>query len=425
MVSGKQIMSFQYEVAVVGAGPAGLCAAVASARMGAKTALIEHEGTLGGNLTVGHVGPVMGSVSPGTLKDEIVSLLGTGGECVQHDVEQTKIALAEWIGSENIDVFLRSHVTDAILRGSTIAGVRISAPGGEMDIHAQIVVDATGDGNIASRAGAPFEIGRDDGLTQPSTIMFTLGGINPEATIVCRHEEDDTDIGGSSYLQLCRDAEKSGELPENVSIVRLYPTLRPDERMINASQLNGKNGLDPKEIAQAEFRLRAQLPVIHRFLQKHVPGFADSYIKDSSEMAGFRETRRIQGEYILTAEDIIAGRAFPDAVVHKANFCIDIHNPDGGGQAESEGCPQQAQDYDIPYRCLLPLRVENLLVAGRCISGTHRAHASYRVMGICMATGQAAGIAAALAVQQGKFPRSVDAQQIRKLLMENGAVLED
>ena len=226
----------------------------------------------------------------------------------------------------------------------------------------------------------------------------------------------DTRLGdGREYLDLCHKACESGELPPSINIVRLYETGRQGERMVNATQFNHIRPLDPEHVFEAEYQLRQQIRQVVFFLKNNIPGFADIHVNGSSTTLGARESRRVIGDYILTGDDLIAGRKFEDAVVHNASFCIDIHNPDGAGQAETDGCPHLAQPYDIPYRSLRPLGVDNLLTAGRCISGDHRAHASYRVMNICMAMGQAAGAAASLAVKGGTGTRGVDIDELKQL----------
>lgn len=169
--------------------------------------------------------------------------------------------------------------------------------------------------------------------------------------------------------------------------------------------------------------LRNQIAMVVKFLQKNVPGYENCRVKSSADVLGVRETRRIMGDYILQDSDVENGAHFPDAIVHNAWFLIDIHNPTGGGQAEKHSQP--AKPYDIPYRCFLPIGIENLLVAGRCISGTHRAHASYRVMAICMAMGEAVGVAAALSAQRGVTPKNVPAEDIQTVLMKRGVQLFD
>ena len=162
------------------------------------------------------------------------------------------------------------------------------------------------------------------------------------------------------------------------------------------------------------------------FLKNNVWGFENCRIKDSADTVGIRETRRVMGEYLLTAEDLLCARHFESAVVHKALFCIDIHNPSGAGQSESDTIPVQVKKpYDIPYEVLVPLKVDNLLTCGRCISGTHRAHASYRVMNIAAATGQAAGVAAALCIDDNITPRKIDVKKIQNQLVKSGVKLFD
>ena len=169
--------------------------------------------------------------------------------------------------------------------------------------------------------------------------------------------------------------------------------------------------------------LRRQIDQITDFLRKYVPGYENCRIRSTASTLGVRESRRIIGEYILNEDDLRVGRRFKDVVVHNANFVIDIHNPTGGGQAY--GLAEVVKPYDIPYRCLIPKKIDNLILNGRCISGTHHAHASYRVMTICMALGEAAGIAAALSVQNDVCPRNLDVKEIQKVLLERGAVLFD
>ncbi len=414
-----------YDVVIAGSGPAGLSAAVTASRMGCSVALLERNGIIGGNLTSGYVGPVMGSVSSGSIREEILELSGSQQDDLYYDCEQMKISLIEWLAETSVDVYLLSTLISAQKQGSSLTQVQIVTPGGLIQLAGKVFIDATGDGTLAALAGAAWQQGREaDGLTQPATLMFTLDHIDPAVSLQCRHEEDDSLINGTSYLGLCRQAERDGRLPANVSIVRLYRTVNPGERMVNATQANFVNGLDPRALAPAQVNLRRQMRQVHQFLKDTVPGFESSRIRSSSDGIGIRETRRIEGDYILTAEDLLQGRQFEDAIVHQASFPLDIHNPNGGGQAESEGCPPKAQPYDIPYRALLPRGIEQLLLAGRCISGTHRAHASYRVMGICMATGQAAGAAAALCARSAVSPRNLDVRLLRTALAQQGVCLD-
>jgi hypothetical protein len=212
-----------------------------------------------------------------------------------------------------------------------------------------------------------------------------------------------------------------GELPENVTIVRLHRTFYPGERSVNATQINGIDPLNPIDLGKAEVELRGQIDQCVDFLRKYVPGFEKCRVKSSAGTLGVRETRRVMGDAMVVDDDLLAGRHYPDAVVHNAWFLIDIHNPKGGGQAEGHSHP--AQPYDIRYGAFLPKGIDGLLTAGRCISGTHRAHASYRVMTPCMAMGEAVGVAAALAAKSGRTPREVAAGEVRSELVKRGVFL--
>ena len=414
-----------YDVIVAGGGPAGITAAAESARQGAETLLVERCGCLGGNLTLGLVGPFMGSVGPGTAADELIRLLGSPyPEAVCFDAEEAKYRLAEYVKASGADVLLQTSVIGVSAENGVIRSAELAGKGGRFSAEADLFVDATGDGDLAVLAGADYEMGREkDGLMQPMSILFVIGGADPEQHLVCHHEKDETVFpDGRSYLRLCREACEAGELPETVNIVRLYATGRPDERMVNATQLNGVSGLDAPSLFDADLELRRQIEMCCAFLRRRVPGFEHIFLRSSASLTGVRESRRILGDTVLTADDLAAGRKFEDAAVHNACFCVDIHNPSGAGQADGAD-RLKVRPYDIPFGCMRPRGIENLLTCGRCISGTHEAHASYRVMVICMAMGQAAGIAAATAARLGCTTRQLDIREVRKRMADRGVRL--
>ena len=294
-----------------------------------------------------------------------------------------------------------------------------------MAVRAKCVIDATGDGYVAAMAGAKFQVGREsDGHCQPCTMEFVIDHVDETRALTCVGGSDPVCLpDGRKYSQVCKEANEKGELPDNVTIVRLHKTHYEGERSVNASQANKFDTLSLDGISQALHVLRRQTEPIVRFLQKNVPGYEQCRVKSSADVLGVRETRRICGESALQDSDVENGARFPDVVVHKAWFLIDIHNPIGGGQAEKHSQP--AVPYDIPYGCLVPKDLDGLLVAGRCISGTHRAHASYRIMAICMAVGEAAGVGAALSAENGWEPRQVPVSEIQKVLTDRGVVLFD
>jgi len=422
------------DVLVAGGGPAGVCAAVSAARSGAQVVLVERFGCLGGNLTLGHVSPILGKVAPGTMADEIRRLLDAGHEGTpqtvtrngpeQHiDHEEAKAILARLCANAGVTVLLCAPVVDAIMEDNRVAGVVVDTPQGLRRIAAKVVIDATGDGRVAVAAGAEFRIGRDgDGATQPISIEFVVEGVDESCAITAWGGTDPVKLpSGEEYRALCKRMNAAGELPENVSIVRLHRTFYSGERSVNATQMNGVDALDPAALGHADAELRRQIGQCVAFLRNHVPGFENCRVKSTAATVGIRETRRIVGDAAVTDADVEEGCHYDDAVVHDAWFLIDIHNPTGGGQAEGHSHP--AKPYDIRYGAFLPKGIDGLLVAGRCISGTHRAHASYRVMTPCMAMGEAAGVAAALAAARGVAPREVAPADIRATLAKRGVAL--
>jgi hypothetical protein len=246
--------------------------------------------------------------------------------------------------------------------------------------------------------------------------MFRIAGVDESRAMLCGGERQarQVRVPEGTWEEVVRAGQERGELTPEIGVIRTYATRRPGERGINATQVNRIDGTRPEDLTRAELEGRRQAYQVLAFLQKHAPGYEDAYIAGMPSAIGVRETRRFLGLRYLTREDLLAGRKWPDAVVRDASFVIDIHNPDGSGQAE--GLAAQVQPYDIPYGCLVPRETDGLLLAGRCISGSHEAHASYRVMAISMAIGAAAGAAAAVAVREGVQPREIDVAQVQSAL---------
>lgn len=420
----------KYDIIVAGAGPAGICAAVAAARQGSKVALIERYGVVGGNLTAGHVGPILGSVGPGTMRDEICGLLGVrdndwiGEQGNAHNFEEAKFALADLIAKErNIDVFLQTAVFDVIKEDNVVKGLVCASNEGPLRFEAPVTIDCTGDGIVAFMAGAEVGKGREDGLMQPVTLEFTIDGVDEEKGLICIGDVDDVELNGQRFLDWCKDRAAEGKIPEKLAAVRLHPCVEKGRRQVNTTQVNRVDITRIEQIFPADYELRQQINILRDFLRENLPGYENIKVIGSGTTTGVRESRRIMGDYVIDADELSAGKRFPDVIVHDALFIVDIHNPDGAGQAEEK--IQYCQPYDLPYRCFLPKGLEGLMVAGRCISGTHRAHASYRVMSICMAMGEAIGIAAALSVQNGCTPRRLDVALLQKTMTEKGIVLFD
>lgn len=416
-----------YDVVVAGSGPAGICAAVAAAREGAKVALVERYGVVGGNLTTGYVGPILGMVSKGTMRDELVELLGVpendmiGETGRAHDFEMAKIRLTQFVNHPNIDVYLQTTVTDVVKEGNTLKGIIATSGEGQFALLGKVTIDATGDGLVSYLAGATTEKGREDGLMQPVTLEFTIDGVDESKGVICIGDVDDVKLGDERFLDYCKRLSLEGEIPERIAAVRLHPTTQSGQRQVNTTQVNGIDMTRVDHIFKADLELREQILTLLDFFHKHIPGYENCRIISSGTTTGVRETRRVIGDYLITAEEMAAGCRFDDVIVHRAEFIVDIHNPEGSGQAEEH--IQYCDPYDLPYRCFTPKGIENLYTAGRCISGTHRAHASYRVMSICMAMGEAVGVAAAMCAENGCTPRDLNVKELQNRLTNKGIEL--
>ena len=386
---------------------------------------------LGGNLTAGYVrlGPILGMVAPGTMRDELLNLLGVpdndmiGEVGLAHDFEKAKRTIAEFVRHENITVYLQTMVADAIMDAQHLKGVILASKEGQFALIGKTIVDATGDGDVASFAGADYEKGRVDGLMQPVTLEFTISDVDETQAIACIGDVDTVQLNGEKFLDFCKRCSQEGLLPTNLAAVRLHRTTVPGERQVNTTQVNGIDSTVVHDLFPAELALRQQIDLLMDFFHQNLPGYENCQLKASGSTLGVRESRRISGLYQMTAEDLVNGRRFTDVIVHKADFIVDIHNPNGPGQADDQ--IQHVRPYDLPYRSFVPIRIDNLLMAGRCISGSHRAHASYRVMSICMAMGQAIGIAAALCARTDCSPRDLDVSLIQKSLKKKGVNLFD
>lgn len=426
------------DVLVVGGGPAGICAAVSAAREGASVLLCERYGILGGMMTSGSVAPILGAVSAGTMYDEVIERLRAvdgnvpvevtrNGREIPLDRESAKAALDRMVAEAGVRVWLGAALADTLRQDGKVTGAIFATASGLRAVRAKITVDATGDGTAAALSGCAFELGRaGDGALQPMTIEFAVSGVDESIAIAAWGGTDPVKIpagefAGMEYRALCKQKNAEGELPANVSIVRLHRTAHRGERMVNATQVNGFDPLDPASLALAERELREQIGQCVAFLKKYIPGYENIVVRSSADTVGIRESRRVRGLESVDDAAVEQGLKRPDAVVHDAWFLIDIHNPTGSGQAEGHSHP--AEPYDIPYGALVPKSVGGLLVAGRCISGTHRAHASYRVMAVCMAMGEAAGIAAALCAREGIHPAELSAGEVREVLKKRGVDL--
>jgi len=416
----KQSDAFRrVDVLVCGGGPAGMAAAVMAARQGVNVLLVERYGRLGGMAVQGLVGPLMGRADSPFVAEVLRRIGGREADPNRLDLEYA--ALVQEAGAE---LLLHAWAAEAIRDGNRVTGARLLTKQGPLEVRAAVTVDATGDGDVAFSAGAAFEQGRPgDGLLQPVSIMYRIAGIDEQQAFTCGSEQEARRIrfAAGTWEEIVTRGQKAGELAASIGVIRLYRTGRSGERIVNATQINGVDGTAATDLTRAELEGRRQAFQVLDFVRQHAPGCQQAYIAVMPAVIGVRETRRFAGRARLNRDDLIEGRKWPDAVVRGASFPIDIHNPAGSGQAEGhthgvQGVAAAVKPYDIPYGCLVPREIDGLLLAGRAISGSHDAHASYRVQCIAMAIGAAAGAAAAMASTAQCTPAAIDVRSVQKLL---------
>jgi len=443
----------EHDVLVVGGGNAGCAAALAAARCGARVLLAERYGFLGGTATASMVGPWMTFHSGedrivGGIAQEIVERLVLAGGSPGHvhdasdyvptitpfDPELHKALLFEMMRESGVELLLHAWFLDALLDGARVTGARVATVGGTRELRARSTIDATADAYVAASAGVPTQQGDARGRVQPASLMFRLSHVDfaaiseyvrrrPEqmrSSLKMHERTPDALTAVAGLYELWDAARERGAVSVPRELVSFFATPYDDEVTVNMTRVVDIDPLDPDDITRAEIEARAQVMQLFAFFRSDVPGFANARIAATATQIGVRESRRIRGEYTLTADDVLHARTFPDAVARSA-YPIDIHNPAGSGTT-THRLPAGAS-YEIPYRCLVPIGAEDLLVAGRCISTTHEAHASARLTPTVMTLGQAAGTAAALAVQRGVTPRALDAAVLRERLVRDGVDL--
>ncbi|GGT80266.1 MULTISPECIES: FAD-dependent oxidoreductase [Streptomyces] len=442
------------QVLVIGGGPAGIGAALGAASAGAQVVLVERYGFLGGNATAALVMPLMsfhnevkqaaagdaarllppdhGEGEPvvagvlWVLLEQLVRARAAirpsleTGYTVPFDAELFKLVLYDLLETHEVRTLLHAFASDVQMLPDRARAV-FETKSGPVVIDADVIVDCTGDGDVAAAAGAAYDLGRpEDGWTQPMTLMFRMVGFDHDRFAAYARAHPDQWKGVHGLWDLVRAATDAGELDLPREDILFFATPNTGEIAVNSTRVTEVLGTSVWDLTRAEFAAHRQMAQIARFLRERVPGFAESYVVQSGVQVGVRETRRIVGEYQLTGEDVLTARKFDDAVARGA-YPVDIHNPSGRGTTLRR--LPQGESYDIPLRCLFPRGVDRVVVAGRCISGDHVAHSSYRVMPISMATGQAAGVCAALAAAQGKLPQDIPASAVQRELRSQGASL--
>jgi len=407
-----------YDVIVVGAGPSGVAAAITAARSGAKTLLIEAQGRVGGISTAGMMSHFTGRVG-NKIYHEILDRAAEKNyfNCGEHctiDPEMLTVTYLEMLEQAGADLLLYTTLCDVIKEGDCVKGVICHNKGGFTAYYAKAVIDASGDGDAAYMSGAEYIKGREtDGKMQPATLMFKVGGVDMDRAVFPPSFETLVETAKGELQGLARE-----KLPHPAGHVLLYKSTIPGVVTVNMTNVTDIDGTSAEDLTRAEIVCRKQLKPIVDFLREFAPGYEKCYILGSASLIGVRETRHFKGVKTLNEKDISEARQFEDYVVYDAHFNFDVHNITGAG-LDKTGCQKhftQKQGYTIPYGCMVPQKIDGLLLSGRNISGTHMAHSSYRAMPICVGIGEACGAAAALAVKQNKKLRDITAEEIRKVI---------
>lgn len=446
------LQDISFDVIVAGGGPSGILAAIASARNGAKTLLVEKYGFLGGMATNALVGPIQSFHATPELQavngiaEEVIQRLKEIGGTPGHvrdmigfvptitpvDVEKLKYVYQEMILESGVHLQLHTTVIDVEKDDSTITALKLHNKSGVLTVRGSVFIDCTGDGDVISLAKIPFEKGRKkDGLAQPMSMMFRVGGVdlekvryymetNPDEFVLDEDWDSMPFIAVSGFFKHIEQAKENGDFTIERDRVLFFELPTKGEVSINMTRVIRYDATNGEALSNAEVIGRRQVMEVVDFLVKYIPGFESAVLITCGTQIGVRESRRLIGEYILTGEDVVSGRKFPD-VIALGTYPIDIHSPDGDELNVIK--MQPGTIYHIPYRTITNKMVPNLLVAGRCISATHEALASARVTPTAMSIGQVAGTAAALASKQNLHPNELEVKELQRVLRDQGCYL--
>ena len=449
----NKLNSLNTDVLVVGSGAAGIISAISAARNGADTTLVEYNGFLGG---ISATLPWLGfhdrdyrQVVKG-IPAEIVTRLNKSGASTDYiydpkcssfvsiDSHSWKCLAMKLASEAGVKVMLHTHMVDTLREGDKVTGIIVEHKSGRQEIRAKVTIDCSGDGDVASRGGVPWEKGRTgDGLVQAPTLVFRLGGIdgNQFQSIIkdeklnyrewlkpypeLREKSIENIEANKSFVlggmaSLIEKARMNGDMDLPQTRIVGVKSHRLDQMTVVTTRVLGLDPTDVNSVSEAYVKLYDQIPKLAEFFKKYVPGCENAYIQEIAPMLGIRESRRITGDYMLSADDLVNGRQFEDAVA-MGGYHIDIHRPKGTW-VES----YNVRGYTIPFRSLIASTVDGLLMAGKCISATHEAIASTRVIPICMAQGEAVGTAAAMACKKSVNIRDLNMESLQDKLRNQG-----
>ena len=452
----KELPTLKTDVLVIGGGPSGICAAIASARSGAETLLIEQNGYCGGMATAGLVAPFMTCYDSGGnsmlikgLFEEIVNRLVEIGGAIHPSKIPTSSAFTSYITAGHIHVtpfkaealklvadkmlseagvriLYHTSFVDAITSGEQIEHVIVLRKEGLCSVKAKVVIDCTGDGDCAAAAGVPFTLGNGNGRIQPATMFFRIGNVDSEKIDddIEKNRDNFYRKDGVNYRSLhwwVSKAQKAGDWTLDRVSIGLFRGVDEDEWSINTSRIMDIDGTKSESLTRGEQIGREQADQIFAFLKKYVPGCENAKLLQTGSTLGIRETRHIEGLKTLTLDDILNCHVPDDSVFIAANS-IDVHGRFGPKSNEYITIPE-GKYYGVPYGCLVAKGLSNLLVAGRSLSADSEAAGAVRVMPPCMAMGHAAGVAAAMASAMACRAKDLPIDQLRNNLLAQGAYL--
>lgn len=412
----------RYDLAVIGGGFAGVAAALAAARSGARVLIVEKSNCLGGAAVNCLVNPFMPyytemdgqrvDLSVGIFKEICERLKERNAMQGKSFLEEElKYILNDMVTAEGIDLLFHAYIFRAECDGGRVRSVTVATKSGELSIAADYFIDATGDAQLAYLANCPTVLGREpDHLCQPMTLCFRLGNVDVEKFYASRER----------LKAVHAQSLAAGELINPRENILVFKTPIPNVLHFNTTRVVKKNPVSPEEVTEAEILARKQVYEIYEFMKKHADGLENSFLMMTASEIGVRESRMIVGDYVLTEQDCKNCVKFEDAIA-ACNYDIDIHNPEGAGT--SHYYFPAGEYYTIPYRSLIPTGVSNMLVAGRCISSDHGAQASYRIMPVVCCIGEAAGVAIGLATKNRCTVREIQVKELQGILKDRNAYI--